>query len=111
MGVTASTPANLVIGAGNVLIDDEDVGATTGNNTFTITQTIFEPELNGIPGKLVGTQYKRKRSSAARSPRSAPRSSRCSGRARRNPAESSTTTAPGASRRRRSTTTSSTWMA
>jgi hypothetical protein len=58
MGVTASTPANLVIGAGNVLIDSSDVGATTGDNTFTIEQTIFEPELNGVPGMLVGTQYK-----------------------------------------------------
>lgn len=58
MGVTASTPANLVIGAGNVLIDAVDVGATTGDNTYTIQQIIFEPELNGVPGMLVGTQYK-----------------------------------------------------
>jgi hypothetical protein len=60
MGVTASTPANLVIGAGNVLVDNADQGATSGDNTYSITQEIFEPDLNGIPGALVGTQYKTK---------------------------------------------------
>lgn len=59
MGVTASTPANLVVGAGNVAVDGEDVGATADANDFTINQTIFEPDnLNGVPGALVGTQYK-----------------------------------------------------
>lgn len=59
MGVTASTPANLVVGAGDVLVDDADVGATADDNVFRIEQTIFEPDnLNGVPGMLVGTQYK-----------------------------------------------------
>lgn len=58
MGATASTPANLVIGAGDVSVDAQDVGVTSGDNVFRINETIFEPELNGTPGMLVGTQYK-----------------------------------------------------
>jgi len=59
VGVTASTPANLVVGAGNVLVDDVDVGATADDNVFRIEQEIYEPDnLNGVPGALVGTQYK-----------------------------------------------------
>jgi hypothetical protein len=59
MGVTADTPANLVVGAGDVLVDSSDVGATADNNVFRIEETIFEPDnLNGVPGMLVGTQYK-----------------------------------------------------
>jgi hypothetical protein len=59
LGVTASTPANLVVGAGNVFVDGNTGGATADDNTFTINQTIFEPDnLNGVPGMLVGTQYK-----------------------------------------------------
>jgi len=61
MGVTASTPANLVVGAGNLQVDGDDVGATADDNVFTVEQTIFEPDnLNGVPGALVGTQYKTK---------------------------------------------------
>lgn len=59
MGATAQTPANLVIGAGNVTADGNDVGVTADDNTFTIEEEIFEPDnLNGVPGMLVGTQYK-----------------------------------------------------
>lgn len=59
MGVTASTPENIVVGAGNVLVDEVDVGATADDNVFRIEQTIFEPDnLNGVPGMLLGTQYK-----------------------------------------------------
>lgn len=58
MGVTASTPTNIVFGAGNLEIDETDVGATSGDNGFRIEQTINEPELNGVPGALIGTQYK-----------------------------------------------------
>lgn len=61
MGVTATTPANLVVGAGEVTVDDANQGATADDNTFTINQEIFEPDnLNGVPGMLVGTQYKRR---------------------------------------------------
>lgn len=59
MAVTASTPANLVIGAGDILIDDASVGATADDNVYRIEQEIFEPDnLNGVPGMLIGTQYK-----------------------------------------------------
>lgn len=40
-------------------MDDAAGGATADDNTFRIEQTIFEPDnLNGVPGMLVGTQYK-----------------------------------------------------
>lgn len=59
MGITANTPSNIVIGAGNVLVDTVDVGATAGDNTYRIEQEIFTPDdLNGIPGTLLGTHYK-----------------------------------------------------
>lgn len=59
MGATASTPANLVIGAGDVKVDNVDFGVTADDNVFRIDETIFEPDnLNGVPGMLVGTQYK-----------------------------------------------------
>jgi hypothetical protein len=61
MAVTAATPANLVVGAGDMKVDDADVGATVDDNTFRIEETIFEPDnLNGVPGMLVGTQYKQR---------------------------------------------------
>jgi hypothetical protein len=59
VGITATTPDNLVIGAGDVKIDGTDVGATQGDNVFRIEQEIFVPDdLNGIPGTLLGTHYK-----------------------------------------------------
>ncbi len=59
MGITASTPSNIVIGAGDVTVNGVDVGATAGDNTFRIEQEIFTPDdLNGIPGTLLGTHYK-----------------------------------------------------
>lgn len=59
MGVTVSTPGNLVVGAGDVLVDSTDVGATADDNVFRVEEEIFEPDnLNGVPGMLVGTQYK-----------------------------------------------------
>jgi hypothetical protein len=58
MPVTASTPANLVIGAGDLYVDTVALGASSGNNDYTVTQTWFVPELNGVPGKLIGTHYK-----------------------------------------------------
>ena len=57
MGVTASTPSNLVVGAGNVLKADVDLGASEDANTFKIDRTYFTPDLNGVPGGLVGTDY------------------------------------------------------
>jgi hypothetical protein len=58
MAVTSSTPANLVIGAGDVFLDGADVGATVDANTYTIEQEWTVPDLNGVPGELMGTRYK-----------------------------------------------------
>lgn len=59
MGATAQTPANLVIGAGDVLVDEADGGVTADDNTYRVEQEIFHPDnLNGVPGALVGTHYK-----------------------------------------------------
>jgi hypothetical protein len=57
MGVLADTPTNIVIGAGNVHRNHANLGASTGDNVFTITRTIFTPQLNGLKGKLLGTDY------------------------------------------------------
>lgn len=59
MGVRSSTPANLLVGAGDVLIDHAHKGATAGDNTYRIEQEYFVPDdLNGIEGELLGTRYK-----------------------------------------------------
>lgn len=58
MAATASTPANLIIGAGNAYKDLADVGVTADDNVFRIEENRFEPDnLNGLPGMLVGTMY------------------------------------------------------
>ena len=58
MAVTASTPGNLVIGAGDVYKNGSVVGASQDSNVFTIEQTFADIDLNGVPGKLKGTDYK-----------------------------------------------------
>lgn len=59
MGATAQTPANLVVGAGDVLVDTAAQGVTADDNVYRIEQEIFAPDnLNGVPGVLVGTHYK-----------------------------------------------------
>ena len=58
MAVTSSTPANLVIGAGDVFLDGADLGATVDNNSFAIEQEWTVPDLNGVPGELQHTRYK-----------------------------------------------------
>ena len=58
MAVTASTPGNLVIGAGDVYKDGSVVGASMDSNVFTIEQEWADIDLNGVPGKLKGTDYK-----------------------------------------------------
>lgn len=64
MGATAQTPANLVIGAGDILVGDvggalTDQGVTADDNVYRVEQEIFAPDnLNGVPGELVGTHYK-----------------------------------------------------
>lgn len=57
MGITASTPNNLVVGAGNVLREDADLGASEDANVFRIERSYFTPDLNGSPGGLVGTDF------------------------------------------------------
>jgi hypothetical protein len=58
MAVTSSTPGNLVIGAGDVFRDGSVVGASMDSNTYTIEQEWADIDLNGVPGKLKGTDYK-----------------------------------------------------
>lgn len=57
MAVTAATPANLTIGAGDVSIGAGIGGATTDNNQYTVSREYFVPNLNGVKGPLVGTDY------------------------------------------------------
>ena len=57
MGVTADTPQNLVVGAGNVLVDHANIGASTDTNLWAIDREIFTPDLNGVKGGLKGTDY------------------------------------------------------
>ena len=57
MPVTAATPNNIVIGAGEVYVDTTGGGATTDNNVFRVVHDMFVPELNGTKGALLGTDY------------------------------------------------------
>lgn len=57
MTVTADTPTNLVVGAGDVLRAHANLGASIDANVFRIEREIFTPELNGLKGALVGTDY------------------------------------------------------
>ena len=57
MPVTADTPANIVIGAGEVYRAHASLGASTDNNVFRIEREIFTPDLNGVKGFLIGTDY------------------------------------------------------
>jgi len=58
--ILVDTPTNLVVGAGDVLVDHANIGATSGDNVFRIERTIFTPELNGTKGALIGTDYVQK---------------------------------------------------
>jgi hypothetical protein len=57
MGITADTPTNLVVGAGEFLLDHANIGATVDANSFRIEREIFTPDLNGAKGALLGTDY------------------------------------------------------
>lgn len=57
MGITADTPTNLVVGAGEFLLDHANIGSTIDANSFRIEREIFTPELNGAKGGLTGTDY------------------------------------------------------
>ena len=60
MAVSSSTASNLVVGAGDVFLDNADVGATQDSNTFSVETEWTVPDLNGVPGELQGTRYKRR---------------------------------------------------
>ena len=55
--ITADTPTNLIVGAGDVLRDHANIGATAEDNVFRIEREIFTPDLNGTKGALLGTDY------------------------------------------------------
>jgi hypothetical protein len=55
--VTADTPTNLVVGAGDVLRAHANLGASMENNVFRIEREIYTPDLNGVKGDLIGTDY------------------------------------------------------
>ena len=57
MAVSGSTARNISIGAGNLLIDGVDAGATEADNIFRVMRKIYTPKLNGVPGFLKGTDY------------------------------------------------------
>lgn len=58
MGATATTPTNLVVGAGDVKVDETDQGVTADDNVYRIDRVMFAPDnLNGVPGTLKGTDY------------------------------------------------------
>lgn len=57
MAVTSATPANLVVGAGDVYRGGTVLGASIDDNTFRIERDYFTPELNGVKGSLIGTTY------------------------------------------------------
>lgn len=57
MAVTATTAEEIFIGAGDVFVDDEPVGATMDNNVFRVVQEKGTPDLNGVPGPLIGLDY------------------------------------------------------
>jgi hypothetical protein len=60
MAVTSDTPTNLVPGAGEIYRNQQSFGASSGTNTFRIERELITPELNGIKGVLIGTDYVRR---------------------------------------------------
>lgn len=60
MPVTADTPTNLVAGAGEVYRNQISLGASSGTNTYRIERELITPDLNGIKGMLIGTDYVRR---------------------------------------------------
>jgi hypothetical protein len=57
MPVTSDTPTNLVVGAGDVYRNQVGFGASVDNNVFRIERELFTPDLNGLKGALLGTDY------------------------------------------------------
>ena len=57
MPVNSDTPTNLVVGAGEVYRNQLSLGASVDNNVFRIEREIFTPDLNGVKGPILGTDY------------------------------------------------------
>ena len=56
-GITAATPGNIIIGAGEITRDGSPGGATMDDNEFRVEQDRFVPTLNGTKWELMGTSY------------------------------------------------------
>jgi len=57
MPVTTDTPTNLVVGAGEVYRNQDSLGASVDDNAYRIERELFTPDLNGLKGMLLGTDY------------------------------------------------------
>ncbi len=57
MGITAATPGNIIIGAGEIFRDSAPGGATMDDNEFRVEQERFVPALNGSKWDIIGTSY------------------------------------------------------
>jgi hypothetical protein len=55
--ITADTPGNIIIGAGEITRDGSPGGATMDDNEFRVEQERFVPPLNGTKWDLLGTSY------------------------------------------------------
>jgi len=60
MPVTTDTPTNLIAGTGEVYRNQLSLGASSGANAFRIERELITPELNGLKGMLIGTDYIRR---------------------------------------------------
>src|SRR5688572_10608074 len=59
MPVTTDTPTNIVAGAGEVYRNQASFGASRDANVFRIERELITPEINGLKGRLIGTDYVR----------------------------------------------------
>lgn len=57
MGVSATTASKTVIGAGNLFVDNVDVGATQGNGVLTIPRKLTSLKANGLVAPILGGDY------------------------------------------------------
>jgi len=55
-GMTANTPNNLLIDAPTILVSGTSIGAARDGATWTLEQTIREPNIDGARGPVVGTR-------------------------------------------------------
>lgn len=57
MGITATTPAALVLGPGELTFGGASLGATEGNAVFSVKRKSYAPRLNGTGGDLKNARY------------------------------------------------------